>query len=177
MITANSTPAAHAGEERSSDPFAKKRAHFANTHLGIIASRAQSQVAAAQTPVPCWSTSPSPEDFDAESLSNLIIAHDWLQAGHTVHVGEKGPVVLSKLIDADDIILLMNQRAQALAGTNADGYPGVTDTEKKILDGALRGWIALCCPPEFLGVQNIRRHTLTDLDMDAAARAVIGGAA
>lgn len=177
MLSQQVDSSAHAGEDQASGALAKKSAHFANTQLGIITAKAQSQVAATQAPAPCWSTSPSPEDFDAESLSNLIIANDWLRAGDIVHFGEKRAIALNELIDADDIILLMNQRAQALAGAAADGYPGVTDTEKKILNGALRGWIALCCLPKFFGIEGIRRHTVTDADLDAAARAVIGSEA
>ena len=61
-----------------------------------------------------------------------------------------------------------------LAGVKAEGYPQVSDESKKLLTAAIAGWITLCCPPEFFGVQNIRKHTLTDLDLDAAARVVIG---
>jgi hypothetical protein len=150
MLAEKLMPAAHAGEDQ--------------------ASRSPEVSAAIQL----WST--TNEDFDAETLSNLVIANDWLRAGDIVYVGEKKTISLSDLIDADDVILLMGQRSTALAGDAADGYPGVSDMHKRILNGALRGWMALCCPPEFFGIENVRKHTLTDNDLDAAARAVIGGA-
>ena len=150
MLADKFTPAAHAGEDQSSGAAGEAKAA-----------------------TECWST--TAEDFDSETLSNLIKANDWLRAGDIVYVGEKKAIALGDLVDADDIILLMSQRAAALGGAAADGYPGVIEMHKRILNGALRGWIALCCPPDFLGVEHIRRHSVTDLDLDAAARVVIGG--
>ena len=144
MLAQSKTPAAHVGEDQPSPTAA---------------------------PAQCWSV--TSEDFEEESLSNLIIANDWLRAGDIVYVGEKKTIRLGDLVDANDVLLIMTQRSTAFAGAAADGYPGVGETQKNILNAALRGWIALCCPPEFLGVEKIRRHTLTDADLDAAARMAI----
>jgi hypothetical protein len=148
MLAQQISPASHAGEEHSSCP---------------ACGRGKS-----------WSTDNA--DFDATSLNGLILANDWLRAGDIVYSADKGNAKLSDLIDADDIIILMSQRAAALAGDLANGYPGVSATQKGILNGALAGWIALCCEPQFLATRNVQRHALTDRDLDAAARAVIGGA-
>lgn len=136
------------------------------SHAGEV--QASAQEASAHR----WST--TNEQFDADSLEALVIANDWLRAGDIVYVGDRKTITLKELINADDIVTIMSQRVTALAGDSADGYPGATDLQKRILNGALAGWIALCCPPTFWGVENVRKHTLTDLDLDAAARAVIG---
>lgn len=174
MLSENSTPAAHAGEEQSSRAFEARSAHLAKALVGVQAAQALSQAAAVPAPVQCWST--TNERFDAESLEGLIIANDWLRAGDAAYVADKTAISLNSLCDADDVILIMSQRATKLAGDAADGYPGVSAQEKKILNGALAGWMALCCEPTFFGFTNVRRVTLTDADLDAAARVVIGGA-
>ena len=148
MITANSTLAVHAGEEQSS-----RRASAAEQR---------------------WSA--TNEDFEAESLSNLIIANDWLRAGDIVYAGTLKSINARDLVTADDVIAIITQRAKAVGGEAATEYPSVTDLEKRILGGALAGWIGLCCPPTFLCVESVSKHTLTDIDLDAAAREVIGGA-
>jgi hypothetical protein len=148
MITANPTLAVHAGEEQTSRP-----------------ARAVEQR---------WSV--TGEEFDAQSLSHLIIANDWLLAGHVVYACESRVITVRDLISADDVIPLIAQRAKALAGDGAKEYPCVTDIEKRILNGALGGWLALTGLPEFFSVENVRKHTLTDSDLDVAARVVIGGA-
>lgn len=149
MLAQHIPPAVHGGEEQSS--------------------------AAAPVAEKCWST--NDERFEAESLSGLIMANDWLRAGDIVYVGDKKATALSALCDADDVIDLLRDRASDISGGHATDYPDVTDEEKKLLDAAIAGWIALCCPPTFFGVENIRKHTLTDLDLDAAARAVIASEA
>lgn len=178
MLAEKTMPAAHAGEEQSSaapGEFAARSAHLASTAAGIAAARAESQAAPAAAATERWSTA-SHDGFDAETLSNLILAHDWLRAGDLVYVGQKKAIALGDLVDAEDILLVMSERSTKLAGAIADGYPGVTESQKRILNAALRGWIALCCPPEFLGVENIRQHRVTDADEKAAEHAVIGGA-
>lgn len=149
MLAQHIPPAVHGGEDKSSAaaPVAKK----------------------------CWST--NDERFEAESLSGLIMANDGLRAGDIVYVGDKKATALSALCDADDVIDLLRDRASDISGGHAADYPDVTDEEKQLLDAAIAGWIALCCPPTFFGVENIRKHTLTDLDLDAAARAVIASEA
>jgi hypothetical protein len=174
MLAEKITPTSHAGEEQSSSTaggFAARSAHWGYVRTGLGTDAAAATASAA--PVQCWST--VNEGFEAETLSNLIIANDWLRAGDIVYVGEKKAIKLSDLISADDILVLMSQRATALAGDAADGYPNITPKQKDLLSAAVWGFIALACPPDFLGVQNIRRHSVTDLDLGAAARAMIGG--
>ena len=167
MLAEKSTLAVHAGEEQSSRPASA--AEFAGSHYF---RRGPAAAPAAAAPVQCWST--NNEAFESETLSSLVIMNDWLRAGDIVYVGDQQTIALSALATADDVISFMSHRATVLAGVKAEGYPHVGEKEKKLLTAAIAGWIALCCPPEFFGVENIRKHTLTDLDLDAAARVVIG---
>jgi len=168
MLSEKITPASHAGEDQSSAApgpaeFADRSAHWNKVQVGLAA------VARRQG----WST--TQEDFDSETLSNLIIANDWLNAGDIVYSADNRAIALRDLISADDIIPILRDRAKALVGEEmAAGYPDVSDLHKGILNGALRAWIALCCAPEFFGVENIQPHKLSDLDLDAAASVVIG---
>jgi hypothetical protein len=172
MLADKFTPVAQSGEDQASPALAVRSAHWDNVQAGIAAVASETPAGA---PVQCWST--ANERFEAETLSNLIIANDWLRAGDIVYVGEKQAIKLSDLINADDVLLIMSERSTKLAGEAADGYPNIVHAQKHLLNAALWGWIALACPPDFLGVQNIRRHSVTDLDLDAAARVVIGGEA
>jgi hypothetical protein len=144
-----------------------------NPTLAVHAGEVQSSRLVA-APVQTWST--NNEAFESEALSSLIITNDWLRAGDTVYVGDQQTIALSDLATADDVVSFMARRATVLGGVRAEGYPQVTNEMKKLLTAAIAGWIALCCPPTFFGVENIRKHTLTDSDLDAAARVVIGGA-
>lgn len=162
MLAEKITPASHAGEDQSSPEVAMRAAHWEKVRTAVTARKG-------------WST--TPEDFDAEALSNLVILNDWLRAGDTVYSADTKKINLADLITADDIIAIMAARAKALVGAElAAGYPDISESNKGIINGALRAWMALCCPPEFFGVENIQPHTVTDMDLDAAARVVIGGA-
>jgi hypothetical protein len=103
------------------------------------------------------------------------MAYDWLRAGDIVYVADKVSTALSRLIDADDIIEMLHERAADVAGEGAEDYPDVTEDEKKTLEAAIHGWIAMCCPPKFWGVENVRKHVLTEADLNAVADAEIGG--
>jgi len=166
MLAENLNSASQAGEDQASSEFASRWAHWGRVQSGLA------EVVKTQG----WST--TQEKFDAETLSSLILANDYLRAGDVVYSADNKALKLSDLITADDIIPIMAARAKALAGEEmAAGYPDVSNLHKRILDGALRGWMSLCCAPEFFGVENIQPHKVTDLDLDAAARVVIGGAA
>ena len=100
---------------------------------------------------------------DTAMLANLIHANDLLDAeGMSYTIGSR-VIALSDLVDADDVILIMSERAHKLISADADGYPGVGKMQKGILNGALRAWILLCCPPDCLGG-----------DQDAGASGAVG---
>jgi len=171
MLAEKITPTSHGAED---SPSSRDAATGEAVSRYFRSGPAVEAPAAAAAPVQYWST--NDERFESETLSSLIITNDWLRAGDIVYVGDQQTIALSDLATADDVVAFMSRRATVLAGVKAEGYPKVSDESKKLLTAAIAGWIALCCPPEFFGVQDIRKHTLTDLDLDAAARVVIGGA-
>ena len=148
MLAENSKPAAQTGEDQSSPEFVSRAEHWSNAQAGLA------------------SITPS-EQHDRATLSNLVHASDLLDAGNMEYSAGGHAITLADLITADDVVLIMSQRAQQLFGAAADGYPGVDKMQKGILDGALRGWITLCCPPDCLSAKPA---------LDAVARVVIGGA-
>ena len=161
MLSEKFTLASHAGEDQSSAVLAARAAHWEKVRTAIVTRKG-------------WST--TPEDFDTQALSNLIILNDWLRPEDIVYSADTKEIKLADLITADDIIAIMAARARALVGAElAANYPDISESNKVLINAALRAWIALCCPPEFFGVENIQPHKLTDMDLNAAARAVIGG--
>lgn len=162
MLAENLKPAAQTGEDQASAALAARADHWEAVRTSVTARKG-------------WST--TQEDFDAEALSNLVILNDWLLPGDTVYAADTKEIKLADLITADDIIAIVAARAHALVGADlAAGYPDVSESNKGVINGALRAWMALCCPPEFFGVENIQPHKMTDGDLNAAARVVIGGA-
>jgi hypothetical protein len=101
MITAESLPVAHAGEDQASSEFAARSAHLESVLAGVQAAQAATQSSTeAQAPTQYWSID-HPE-YDATSLAELITAdnykNDWLRAGDVVYIAEIRRHVLS---DAD----------------------------------------------------------------------------
>jgi len=162
MLAENLNPASQTGEDQASAALAARSAHWENVRTTLVAQKG-------------WST--TQEDFDTAALSNLVILNDWLRPGDTVYSADTKEIKLADLITADDVIAIVAARVKSILGDEmASGYPDVSESSKKILNGALRAWMHLSCPPEFFGVENIQPHKVTDLDLDAAARVVIGGA-
>ena len=151
MLAENLNPASQTGEDQSSSEFAARSAHWIDVQAGLTAAMSRNSPA-------------SREGRDAAMLSDLVKANDLLDAEHMEYTIDGRTIRFSDLITAEDVVLIMSERAQKLFGPNADGYPGVNKLQKGILDGALRGWIALCCTPDCLGG-----------DQDAGASGAVGG--
>ena len=107
----------------------------------------------------CWSA--DQENFNAMSLGELIDCNDELAPGMTVWVADAVRPSSKHLIDADDVIELMGERAFDIARENAEDYPDVSDAEKAELDAILKSWIDRACPPNFWRVKNIRPYILS----------------
>lgn len=110
----------------------------------------------------CWSA--DQELFRADSLGELIDSND-LEVGRVVWVGIKSYPKPSRLCDADDIITMMGERADEIAGEWADNYPDVSADEKAELNTLLSAWIAKCCSPTFFEVHSIKEYTITADDL------------
>lgn len=114
----------------------------------------------------CWSA--NGEDFLFQSLSELLDSHPGYQPGDVVYVGDASYPDTHQLIDAEDVIEQMTDRAWDIAGEYAMDYPDATKEAKAELDQFLQAWITKHCPPEFFVVKNSKEYTLTAADMEIA---------
>ena len=137
---------------------------------------AQAAPAPAQTqspsPTECWSI--NEEGFSHDSLAELLDNHPELEAGSRVFVGEAAHPALNCLIDSDDVIVQMGDRADDIAGEYADGYPDVSAEDKAELDALLATWIEKACPPTFYEVKNVRAYVITEQDIAGAQASTSG---
>jgi hypothetical protein len=117
-------------------------------------------------PTECWSL--SDEGFSHDSLGELLDNNPDLAAGARVFVGEAVYPALNRLIDSDDVVDQMGDRADDIAGEYADGYPDVSEEDKAELDTLLAAWIAKSCPPTFYEVKNVRAYVITEQDIASA---------
>jgi len=124
------------------------------------------------SPTECWSV--NEEGFSYDSLAELLDNHPELVAGSRVFVGEAAHPALNRLIDSDDVIDQMSDRADDIAGEYADGYPDVSAEDKAELDTLLAAWIAKSCPPTFYEVKNVRVYIITEQDISGAQASTSG---
>lgn len=113
----------------------------------------------------CWAA--NGQDFNFESLLDLLESHPDLIAGDVVQVGQACHPDSSQLVDADDVMEQMTDRAWDIAGEYAMGYPDVSKEAKDELDALLRAWIEKHCPPDFYTVKDSTEYTLTESDVEA----------
>lgn len=114
----------------------------------------------------CWSA--NGEDFNYKSLRDLLDSQSDLAPGDVVHVGEAAYPETRQLIDAEDVMDQMTDRAWDIAGEYAMDYPDVSKEALAELDQLLEAWITKHCPPEFFIVKNAKEYKLTAADMEAA---------
>jgi hypothetical protein len=124
------------------------------------------------SPTECWSI--NEEGFSHDSLAELLDNHPELEAGSRVFVGEAAHPALNRLIDSDDVIVQMGDRADDIAGEYADGYPDVSAEDKAELDALLATWIEKACPPTFYEVKNVRAYVITEQDIAGAQASTSG---
>ncbi|MGU2444384.1 hypothetical protein ACTXHA_28625 [Burkholderia cenocepacia] len=108
------------------------------------------------------------ETYSEDCLEALLDTHSDLTVGDVVHFGEKESIKPHQLIDADDVIDLIGDRAYEVAGEFADGYPldTVKDEAKAELNALLAAWIEKHAKPTFYLVEKSREHVITTEDME-----------
>lgn len=111
----------------------------------------------------CWAV--NEEEFKYSSLGELIDSNDDLEVGFIVWRGEARVPAAARLIDSDDVLETMGDRASDIAGEFADGYPDATTEARAELDSMLSKWIGKWCPPAFYEVENVKPYTLTADDL------------
>ncbi|SDF79586.1 MULTISPECIES: hypothetical protein [unclassified Duganella] len=123
---------------------------------------AQTENNAAPTAEECWSV--DEENFNARTLDDLIGNHD-LEVGAVVFRAEAMHPEPKELIDVDDIIETMGERAYDIAGEYGEDYPDVSTNAVQELSEFLAGWITKHAPPTFYTVKNVQRYTVTEADV------------
>lgn len=114
----------------------------------------------------CWSV--DEENFNARTLDDLIGNHD-LEVGAVVFRAEAMHPAPKELIDVDDIIETMGERAYDIAGEYGEDYPSVSKEAKQELSDFLAAWIAKHAAPTFYTVKNVQRYTITQADLEPRA--------
>lgn len=128
---------------------------------------------AAQPPLPdpgwttegeeCWSA--NGEDFNCDTLEELLAENDQLKPGDTIHVGQAVHPDPANYADANDVIDDVACRGCDDGGESADDYAtDVTEEAKAQLNNFLRAWLRTHCPPDFYKVRNTRPYVLTAAD-------------
>lgn len=120
-----------------------------------------------QAPVPaeCWSDDVN-EDFNYDSLADLLSSNHELAVGDTVYVADAVTPDPATYIKVDDILTQMGERATDDCGEYAEDYPDVTDEAKQSLEGFLKDWARKhCTPTNFYTVSKVREHILTAGDL------------
>ncbi|MBR8135109.1 hypothetical protein KDX02_06810 [Burkholderia cenocepacia] len=108
------------------------------------------------------------ETYSEDSLDDLLDLHTDLTVGDAVHFGEKRSIKPHELIDADDVIDQIGDRAYDVAGEYADGYPldTVADEARAELNALLASWIEKHAKPTFYLVEKSREHIITAADVE-----------
>lgn len=110
----------------------------------------------------CWSI--DEENFNARTLCELIDNHD-LAAGTVVFRAEALHPAAKELIDVEDIVETMGDRAYDIAGEYAERYPDISKEAEQELTNFLAGWIAKHAAPTFYTVKNVQPYTITEADV------------
>jgi len=122
----------------------------------------QTENKAAPAAEECWSV--DEENFNARSLDELIENHE-LEVGAVVFRAEAAHPGPEELIDFENIIETMGERAYDIAGEYGEGYPNVSTEAAQELKDFLVAWVTEHAPPTFYTVNNVERYTITADDL------------
>ncbi len=118
-----------------------------------------------------WSTDEETFNYDEkyEAVDALYSYVDGkyipAQVGDKIYYGTAVALDVSNLIDADDIIEMLGERAWDNCGEFADGYPDVSKKERDLLDNYLKRWVKKYCKPTFYNVKDIKEYVITEEDI------------
>lgn len=112
----------------------------------------------------CWSI--DEENFQYDSLGELLDNHTELMIGDVVYVGDAVKPDHSELIDVDNILEMMSERAYDIAGEYADNFPNATVEAVRVLDYFLQVWMKAYCTINFYRVKNIKPYKITMEDFE-----------
>lgn len=112
----------------------------------------------------CWSANGA--DFDHDTLGDLLESSGDLKSGDVVYRAEAYPPTTRQLVNADDVIERIGERAWDIGGEYAEDYPECTKEQTEKLQALLEQWLSECPAPRFFSVKNSQPYTLSDGDFE-----------
>lgn len=107
-----------------------------------------------------------------EAIDNLYFDNPSDLLGETLYYGNATKPNVSILVDADDVIEMLGERAYDNYGEWAETFPDLSKNDIKdkaaidALDAYLKAWITENCPVNFWTVENVQKYTITQEDVD-----------
>lgn len=120
---------------------------------------ADAVIEAKAEPEECWSL--DEEDFNHQSLGDLIGTHEDLKPGDTVWVGEAVHPDAAQMVNVDSILENIGEAAYDIGGEHAEDYPDVTNEQSKELERLVADWLNRSCKTTFWTVTNIKPYRLS----------------
>lgn len=112
----------------------------------------------------CWSH--DDEQFNCDSLQQLLTENEDLKPGTTVWKAEKHVIDPTCYVDAGDVIDMLGERAYDDGGDATDHWPDVPNQARQELDALLSAWIDKhCSPAPFFHVMNAQPYIITEADL------------
>lgn len=105
------------------------------------------------------------EYFIYDSLQELLSQEEGVGVGATVSFGEKEDADVSTLVDADDVVEMIGERAYDNFGESAEDFPGVSLEAKQELNLLLSQWIVKNCQASFYWIRNVQSYVVTEEDI------------
>jgi hypothetical protein len=91
---------------------------------------------------------------------------DVLDVGSTVYVGTAKYPSRNRIIDTDDIITIMGERAYDIGGDYAEDFPDISRESIVELNALLDAWFSKNCTVNFYEITNVVKRELTKEDFD-----------
>lgn len=101
------------------------------------------------------------EEFNCDSLEELLDNFEDIEVGQTVWYGEAVKIDPSKFCTAAEVIERIGDAGYDYGGEWAEDYPDVSEEAIQELDNFLVAWINKHCQPTFYRIKNIKTHTIT----------------
>lgn len=107
-----------------------------------------------------------------EAIDSLFCNDTDDLVGRTIYFGKAIAPDVSCLVDADDIIEMLGERAYDNYGEWAESFPDLSKNDIKdkaaidSLNAYLKAWITENCPVNFWQVENVQKYAITQEDAD-----------
>lgn len=120
-----------------------------------------------ELPAPDYVWSLNDEDFQYDSLDDLLCSNDDIEAGRVVYRGIRQEQDAGTFTpDADNVIEHMGVNAYDVVGEHAEFWPDPTEAAREELETFLKEWARKHCGPcPFYGVGKTEPYTVTQEDL------------